>query len=41
MIPWTVEAEYVDGYRVFVTFKDGTTGEVDFEGDSMARFLSP
>ena len=41
MIPWVVDAEYLDGYRVFVTFKDGTSGAVDFEGDLDGPIFEP
>lgn len=41
MIPWITEAEYIDGYRVLVTFKNGTTGEVDFEGDLDGPIFEP
>jgi len=41
MIPWIGEAEYIDGYRVLVTFKNGTTSEVDFEGDLDGPIFEP
>lgn len=41
MIPWIVQAQYIDGYRVIVTFKDGSTGEVDFEGELGGPIFEP
>jgi hypothetical protein len=41
MIPWITEAEYIEGYRVLVTFKNGTTGEVDFKGDLDGPIFEP
>lgn len=41
MIPWVVNAEYIAGYRILITFKDGTTGEVDFEGELDGPIFEP
>lgn len=41
MIPWIVDAQYLDGYRVLVNFKDGTTGELDFEGELDGPIFEP
>lgn len=41
MIPWIVDASYIEEYRIHVTFNDGVTGEIDFAGEFDGEIFEP
>jgi len=41
MIPWVMDAHYIDGHRVHVTFNDGTAGEIDLTDDLDGPIFEP
>jgi hypothetical protein len=36
-----VEARYVDGYRIWLRFEDGTQGEIDFSDELDGEIFEP
>ena len=38
---WVTDAKYVDGYRVWVAFNDGTAGEVDLSARLHGEVFEP
>lgn len=41
MIPWLLDAKYVDGHRVYVAFNDGSAGEIDLADDLDGPIFEP
>ena len=41
MFPRIVNAEYIDGYTIHITFDNGTEGEVDLEQELYGRIFIP
>ncbi|KJR41706.1 hypothetical protein MCHI_002405 [Candidatus Magnetoovum chiemensis] len=41
MIPWVIEAKYMGGYRVWVSFNDGAEGEVDLSSELEGEIFEP
>jgi hypothetical protein len=41
MIPRLVSVEHVEGYRVRVTFEDGTAGDIDLEPELWGEVFEP
>lgn len=41
MIPLVVNAEYIDQYKILISFNDGTQGEVDFYPELEGEIFEP
>lgn len=41
MIPWITEAKYLKGYKVWLSFNDGATGEVDLRSELDGEIFEP
>jgi len=40
-MPYVTSVRYISGYRLEVTFSDGTKGEVDLSGELYGRLFEP
>ncbi|MDM8544095.1 DUF2442 domain-containing protein [Desulfococcaceae bacterium HSG9] len=41
MTPRISEAKYVEGYKLYLNFSDGSEGEVDFEQELIGEIFAP
>ena len=41
MIPWVTEAKFVEGHRVWLSFNDGATGEIDLQSELDGEIFEP
>jgi hypothetical protein len=41
MIPWIIEAKFVEGHKVWLSFNDGATGEVDLQSELDGEIFEP
>ena len=41
MIPWIIKANYVNEHRVWLSFNDGTEGEIDLSNELDGEIFEP
>ena len=41
MIPWVIDAKYIEGYTVWVSFNDGAKGHIDLSSELEGEIFEP